>query len=544
MAIYSSSLKFLASERMTDNTDGGGRITANEVLDGVENNVFTDIASGDRVTGRVYLRKIFAAVRTNDDDAYLAPRVFIAEPPSDPNVSVALFSTQDWEDERLALQAYIERYISVGPITELVLYGNHYTGQGTVQCYQRIGATWPQIGDVIVLSEEPYENEVDAQQFLRITKVEDEVVTWNHSSIGEYKKQKFLLHVSDTLKRDFEGGGQNPSTDYQASLPVKIRETIAVNNPPFKGISPLTLAGAVGDLSAQIESVYTPVIPTTQSDTPVLDRLAGGEITVTVSGGTRSVEFPLFAHSSRILIAIANRLLTYTWLLYPKPSPGSIALSFRALGKWYTVRDDGAGRLTGNAVGSVDYATGSATVTLAAIPDINSSLIWQWGTTVHFRQVAMNEIKIRTPQWSVNLKNTPIVPGSIRAEWTTGGVVKQALDFFEPKTPSGYFAGDAAGHIHYASGRLLLKPLLLPDPNSALQVTYRYGNRKSKLFFPEVSGGYVTINLSGESGGDGAENDSAYAEDVTRVATALSRGSIDISFNVKRLFLDSDHAAN
>ena len=62
MAISETDLKLLKSERMTDFTDGGGKMTGNEVADGIVNNMFNDISQLDRTYGRVSLRKVYMGV--------------------------------------------------------------------------------------------------------------------------------------------------------------------------------------------------------------------------------------------------------------------------------------------------------------------------------------------------------------------------------------------------------------------------------------------------------------------------------------------------
>ena len=51
MTILETDIKLMAAERMTDTDDGGGRETANEIVDGVSNNLFPDISRLDRVYG-------------------------------------------------------------------------------------------------------------------------------------------------------------------------------------------------------------------------------------------------------------------------------------------------------------------------------------------------------------------------------------------------------------------------------------------------------------------------------------------------------------
>ena len=48
MTINADQVKLFESERLTDETDGGGRATGNEVEDGQINNLFNDISRLDR----------------------------------------------------------------------------------------------------------------------------------------------------------------------------------------------------------------------------------------------------------------------------------------------------------------------------------------------------------------------------------------------------------------------------------------------------------------------------------------------------------------
>ena len=79
MSILDSDVKLLKSEHMTDLSDSGGFPSGNEVLDNVDNNVFPDIASGDRVTGRAQTRLIYGAVRSPDTDVYMGCLLYTSE---------------------------------------------------------------------------------------------------------------------------------------------------------------------------------------------------------------------------------------------------------------------------------------------------------------------------------------------------------------------------------------------------------------------------------------------------------------------------------
>ena len=48
MSINSDDVKLYESQRLTDEEDGGGRVTGSEVIDGNVNNLFQDISRIDR----------------------------------------------------------------------------------------------------------------------------------------------------------------------------------------------------------------------------------------------------------------------------------------------------------------------------------------------------------------------------------------------------------------------------------------------------------------------------------------------------------------
>ena len=69
MAINKDDIKLLKPQRLTDESDGGGRATGAAVIDGEVNNLFPDISRLDRTTGRINLRKVSAGVMTSNSDA-------------------------------------------------------------------------------------------------------------------------------------------------------------------------------------------------------------------------------------------------------------------------------------------------------------------------------------------------------------------------------------------------------------------------------------------------------------------------------------------
>lgn len=87
MAITANDIKLLASARMADTSDGGGVMTGAVVQDGVENNVFPDYSTVNRVRGALELRKVYAAVLSATTDTFLGAHVILDATPTDANVN-------------------------------------------------------------------------------------------------------------------------------------------------------------------------------------------------------------------------------------------------------------------------------------------------------------------------------------------------------------------------------------------------------------------------------------------------------------------------
>lgn len=105
MAIIEANIKLLQSERLNDDSDGGGFMTGTVIADGVENNLFPDVSDADRVYGRVQIRKVYASVTSADSDTYLGAHMILDEPPGDPAVTTLFVARQGNAQVRSDLEA-------------------------------------------------------------------------------------------------------------------------------------------------------------------------------------------------------------------------------------------------------------------------------------------------------------------------------------------------------------------------------------------------------------------------------------------------------
>lgn len=114
-------------------------------------------------------------------------------------------------------------------------------------------------------------------------------------------------------------------------------------------------------------------------------------------------------------VTLATRGTVYSELLDPPPAPGTLIVDFRALGKWYRLRDDGAGVLAGEepsiGTGTIDYASGAVLATLGAQPDNETSILYAWGSTLHYAQ-DLNNHDTKAHR-EIQLSHIPVASGSL-----------------------------------------------------------------------------------------------------------------------------------
>ncbi|AUN95402.1 hypothetical protein [Pseudazoarcus pumilus] len=213
------------------------------------------------------------------------------------------------------------------------------------------------------------------------------------------------------------------------------------------------------------------------------------------------------AHTHQIPVTLGTRGTVYPITLNPLPAPGTVVVDFRALGRWYRMRDDGAGVLVANdpseGTGSVDYATGACIVTLGALPDVGSAVLVSWGSPVHYqRRNGANAVAATTFDLAYTLAQRPVRRGTLEVSWVVGNATRTATD-----DGNGNISGTGmTGTVAYHTGVVRLKFSTPPDRASILSndYTWRDGDEADLFGQPEdmstaypVSGGQFTVPGSG-----------------------------------------------
>lgn len=173
-------------------------------------------------------------------------------------------------------------------------------------------------------------------------------------------------------------------------------------------------------------------------------------------------------HTKGTLITEGNRGFNYAHTAIPKPSPGSTRVRFRALGRWYDLRDNGGGQLVGDAAvgaGTVNYTTGTINVTVGYSPDVGSTVLFGWGTEAHYTQDVTPDALILAAHRIVTAE--PIEPGSLSATYMIGMTTYTITD-----DGGGGITGDASGRVNYFTGEILAELDQVPAAGTVFAVSY------------------------------------------------------------------------
>jgi hypothetical protein len=565
MAITKEDIKALKAVRMSDTPDGGGRMSAEVLISGEDNNLFDDVSALARVYGEVSLRKLFPAVLTNTRDKYLGARVIIDKPPADPNVHGLLFGASSLFDVRAEAQSRLESYLTEGPNASLLLYGPHIAGTANVALIKQVANNPPVEGDVYVLKKEGF----PIFQYVRVTKVEVVRTTFS-DGVGDFERDVVTLTISDPLRFDFPGWN---ATRYDTNLSftgrTRILTTVVADAAQYYGIRPLAIAASAGSFTVRADSSFSNLLPSAQIESPIALALPyadarlpvpgisavtynnydswnasttlflpggvrPGTLLITVGGtnitdfggkllaggleigsidypngilalfetslsGYKQVTFQPAAYvlrapqSTEVSVTDFGRRLNYTGVIDPIPQPGTLSLSYLSQGRWYTLTDQGAGVLrgldTGYGGGTINGDTGAFLVTLGALPDMDSSLIFTWNApTQETAQPVLDRKASQTIQLALDPART-VQPGTFTATWIDG-VTKTAT-----AAATGVLSGAATGSLSVSSGTVVFAPNVLPPYGTELTLEYVDGPKQSDEFpYPSRDGiGFVNV---------------------------------------------------
>ena len=494
MPIQEQNIVFVESQVMDDVPEGGGAATGSVIVDGQMNNVFEDISDLDRAYGRFNLRKIFLAVRTLSTDLYGGAKTVITALPQDDALGYTLFSSNDPFDTRSDAADRVAAYLYKGPTWGGYLLENHIAGMRQINVIQRVGSALPPVGKTLCLVlNEGLAGE--KEQYIRVTDVTvTEAVlvdgTLSDGSDQTYTRWIVSLSLSDALRHDFPGHvASRLDSNYNYTGKTRIRDTTVADAASYYGAQRLTDAASIGATTVRAASMFASLVPSSQTETPLVNRTLVPTATLTLTAGSRQIEIAQQAHTDGIDVTAENRAFSYVRALNPLPGPSAVNVSYRANGNWYDLTDNGSGTLSGSdpaiGGGTINYTTGSLVVSLGALPDVGSAVIFTWASPAHYVSLIPATPQAAKIVFESPAMVGPLVPGSITVTWRTPragetpGSVVTATD-----ATAGVISGNGmTGTIDYTTPRIEINAIAA-DIDSTITVSYTRAGAESPATNP------------------------------------------------------------
>lgn len=464
MPIQSGDVKLLKSAVMADVPEGGGAPTGITIADGVSNAIFPDISELDRAGGRVNLRKTFVSVQTDDTATYFGANVIVAEPPKDPRVSVTLFSTAKTFDTRDQARTRIEAYLNKGPEWAGYLFENHIAGQRVIQLFQRPSDAVPNVGQTLVL----IENEglpTQKEQYIRATAVSVVERSFTYNTDQDYKAAVVTVAISDALRFDFTGSPAS-RTFTRAANATRVRDTIVADAGTYVGVVPLTQAAHVGDFTIKGASIYTQLVPSAQTETPISFVPPYAAAGLPVPGATPVSYTASHAWNTSIKFHLPGGCL-----------PGSLTIATDGI----TIFDDaGLLKTASGTLGTIDYANGILSLNSGSMS--NTKNITYTPAAQILRAPQSSEIPV-TPesrsQSYVGTVNPVPQPGTLSISYMAQGRWYVLSDGGNGSL-KGLDASYGAGTFNKNTGAFVVTLGALPDVGSSLILTWNVPTQETQ----------------------------------------------------------------
>ena len=411
MAITQNDLEILKSEIMADTPDGGGLPTGIAVIDGVSNNLFPDVSDIDRLIGRVRLRKVSLGVKTANAELLQAVRMLFTELPENPNISVFAFKASSFADRRVDAQNKIESYLAFGSKWAGHLLETQLTGQRVIQVSLDKGDQIPAVGQPLVIVQNEGQSD-EFYQYIRPLKVDTIERRFQRTVSETVTRTVATIEFGDTLTKTFNGLTvpeyyQNTNTSRRAIL----REARVADAAKYYSASRLAEpVVAMTSRQVKIQSIYTQVVPSTQVETPILQRDPANQVATQARGDG--------------VIAINQSVNVVTNTAFSLPSGIAVGtLSIAVGGRSLTDRDGQLVDSTGLAYASIKYGVGQ--ITWYSILNLGQTTVTgSYKPASEFTRVAQTDYQVVGDNAGYNyvreLGAEP-VPNSLKITYTVDG---------------------------------------------------------------------------------------------------------------------------
>jgi len=169
-------------------------------------------------------------------------------------------------------------------------------------------------------------------------------------------------------------------------------------------------------------------------------------------------------YTGGVFITSNNRGFVYTFACSPVPVPGSVKLEYMVNGKWYSMWDSGNGLIRGSSItigtAVVNFTTGSISISLGEMPDLNSYLLVTWSDKSDYTDLSGVSVPFC---YDFYLEDDGITPGTLSISWTQDSVLYSLTDNSAGVVMNG---ATPVGTINYGNGKVVLNALQVTPPNN------------------------------------------------------------------------------
>lgn len=510
--IQTGDIKLNKSQVLLDTSDGGGAMTSVEVIDGQSNNLFPDVSQLDRTYGRIAMRKAFPAIMTDNTDSYFGSQVIVSRMPEDPRVSVSLFTTKDWTDRRDAARDKIERYLARGPKWSGHLLEMQLEGQRAIQLAVRLQDDEPKVGQGLCLVQDEGKP-TEAEQYVRVTKVTSVERTFTVDSRDVVRKV-LTVEISDPLRRNFEG----PTVqDFEKGVAPKAvcRDTRVANAATYYGTVNLVEQAKLNDMSVLASTIFQQLIPSAQSETPMVDLNAASLSSLYVPGNNGTISTTLTA-----LVGPATRLY-----IGGPVYPGTLNL---VVGPNTLVDAGGIVKAGSTEVGAIEYDRGLITFN-SNQPAFSGSMALTFkpaATPGRVQDTASIGIIQDTRGYNYTITLLPIPqPGSLVVSYMAQGKAYFLYDRGDGAL-RGSDAAFGSGSVNYSTGSVIFTAGALPDAGS--EIIFAWGKATTSFTRTNipVAPARFELKLANEQAAPSTVTISWHVDGVAKTATDDGNGNI------------------
>lgn len=204
--------------------------------------------------------------------------------------------------------------------------------------------------------------------------------------------------------------------------------------------------------------------------------------------------------TSEILVTAEGRSQSYTGFIIPLAQPGTLAISYRAQGRWYVLQDDGSGQLrgseSGQGAGTYNPSTGGYLVTLGALPDVGSSIVLSWGVPTQETVWPAAEVPLYQDLELALPDGASIYPGGLSITWQDGASTKTATAAADMQ-----LTGDATGRVYVGDKRIRFLPNVLPPVGTQINVQVDTAPTTTETFEHPSRDGLGKLQVQATQGG-------------------------------------------